>query len=277
MNIILMINPIMRIPRDQILKPALPDNAAIKVIGLGGTGSILWRYLMVFLAALGKPVRVYAIDGDEFEPKNSERMLFSTFGNKAQVTVDEYKLRFKGSCVSLFAIPDYLKPDNIGKLIREGDYVFALVDNHKTRRLLSAHCSTLANCSLISAGNDGVEEEGGVKLRGTYASCQIFLRRDGKNITPPLTHLHPEIANPADQAPSDVHCTDLIIGAPQLLFANLAAASLALNAFFLLLSGGLFYNEVGVDITEALMRPIQILPDDEAGRSAARQPGPEKT
>lgn len=276
MNIILMINPIMRIPRDKILKPTSPDNAAIKVIGLGGVGSIFFRYLVLFLAALGKPVRVYAIDRDEFEPKNSERM-FSTFGNKAQVTVDEYKLRFKGSCVSLFAIPDYIKPDNIEKLIREGDFVFALVDNHKTRRLLSAHCSTLADCSLISAGNDGVEEEGGVKLRGTYASCQIFLRRDGENITPPLTYLHPEIANPADQAPGDVHCTDLIVSAPQLLFANLAAASLALNAFWLLLCGGLHYNEVGVDVAEALMRPIQILPNDEPGCAAARQPGPENT
>ena len=49
--------------------------------------------------------------------------------------------------------------------------------------------------------------------------------------------------------------------AEQLLFANLAAASLALNTFYLLLCGYLHYSEIGTDIAEGLARPIQVLPE----------------
>lgn len=67
-----------------------PDRAArVKVVGLGGVGSIAARYLAVFLASLEEPARIVLIDGDEFEPRNAERMLFSRCGNKAAVVRDE--------------------------------------------------------------------------------------------------------------------------------------------------------------------------------------------
>jgi hypothetical protein len=63
--------------------------AAIKIIGLGGTGGITARHLVLFLATLQEPVRVVLIDGDEFEPKNAARMFFSSYGNKADVVRDD--------------------------------------------------------------------------------------------------------------------------------------------------------------------------------------------
>src|SRR6266850_2895484 len=50
--------------RDQLLRPCVPENTTIKLIGLGGVGSIVARYLTTFLASLGGPARLVFIDGD---------------------------------------------------------------------------------------------------------------------------------------------------------------------------------------------------------------------
>ena len=67
----------------QVLTPDLPEGCSIKLIGLGGVGSIVARYLSVFLASLGRNARLILIDGDQFEQSNSSRMLFGCCGNKA--------------------------------------------------------------------------------------------------------------------------------------------------------------------------------------------------
>lgn len=262
-----------RLP-DRLDAAELPDGASVKVIGAGGVGGIVFRYLAVFLAALGRPLRLFAMDGDRFEAGNATRMLFRSFGNKAQVLVDELSPHFFGSNLGLFAVPEFLHPENIGRLVREGDWLVLALDNHASRRLLSDHCSRLSDVVLVSAGNDGVGIEGGVSRRGTYANVQVYVRRAGRDLTPPLTRWHPEIAEPADRLPTEPHCTDLVGSVPQILFTNLAAASVALNAFLLLASrgadeqtglGALHYSELGVDIAEGLMRPMLPVPSGPSG------------
>ena len=71
------------------LDPQLENTPVIKVIGLGGVGGIVARYLLLFLAAAGAAVRVVLIDGDHFEPRNGPRMAFSRTGNKAGVVCDD--------------------------------------------------------------------------------------------------------------------------------------------------------------------------------------------
>lgn len=247
----------------------LVSGSAIKVIGAGGVGGILVRYLAVFLAATGRDSRLFVIDGDRFEAGNASRMLFRSFGNKAAVLVEELRPHFAGTGLALAAIEEYVGPANLDRLVRAGDIVFLAVDNHATRKLVSDHCAALDEVALFSAGNDGVGEEGGVFRRGTYANVQIHVRRGGRDLTPPLTRWHPEIATPSDRPPTDPHCTDLVASVPQVLFANLAAAGLALNAFLLFVSragepatepgaglGALHYAELAVDIADGLMRPI---------------------
>ncbi len=250
-------------------KPAVPraglmphpeDLATVKVIGLGGTGGILVRYLLMYLAALGVAVRVVLIDGDEFEPQNAARMFFSRHGNKAAVVREDVGAAVGDSALTLSAVEEYVTPDNLERLLHDGDVVFLAVDNHATRKLVAEYCAAkLDNVCLISGGNDGVGEDStGHAVRGTYGNVQVHLRRDGHDETPSLLAYHPEIASPADKLPTDASCTEAMASVPQILFANLAAASAMLNAFYLHVCRDLGYAEVCFDIRDALMRPLDL-------------------
>lgn len=242
----------------QPLVPRLPADLSVKLVGLGGIGGIVARYLAMFLAAAGTSSRLVLIDGDSFEPSNATRMFFGRCGNKAVVTRDELLPRFREAPVSLVAVPEYLTAENLPRLIRRADLVILTVDNHATRKLVNDHCATaLDDVCLVSGGNDGVETTPALR-RGTYGNVQVYLRRDGTDQSPSLTRYHPEIAQPADHHPADKSCTELVASVPQLLFTNLAVASAILNATFLHLCGAIHYSEVALDIAEGLMRPTAI-------------------
>jgi hypothetical protein len=256
-------NPLL--PRHEPLNPVLGGDRSIKIVGLGGIGSIVARYGAMFLASLAKEenVRLVLIDGDAFEPKNSSRMFFSDYGNKAAVTRDDLLDRFADSRLALVAVEEYVTEENLPRLVRNGDIVICSVDNHATRKLLSDHCAKLDDVVLISGGNDGVGEDSTGKFRrGTYGNCQVYIRRAGEDLSPSLTQNHPEIANPADRLPTDqdpdISCTELLESIPQLLLTNLAAASAILNALCLYLSGGLHYSELAFDIADGLMQPLPV-------------------
>ena len=230
----------------------LPNECRIKILGLGGIGCIVLQYLAVFLKSLARPVRLVLIDGDKFEPKNSQRMLFGTMGNKAEVKAAETVAWLGASDVAVVAVPQFVTEENLGQLIKEEDYVFLCVDNHPTRKLVSDHCSGLANIALFSGGNDGVEPP---RERGTYGNVQVQIRRAGADVTVPLTRYHPEIAKPKGKLPTETNCAQLAQSSPQILFTNLAVASGMLNAFFAYTCGALTYQEVKLDILEARMLP----------------------
>jgi hypothetical protein len=231
---------------------ALAPGSRVKVVGLGGIGGIVLQYLAVFLRSLARPVRLVLIDGDRFEPANSTRMLFGRAGNKAEVKAAEV-LAWLGACdVSVAAVPEYVTPENIDRLIRAGDHVFLCVDNHPTRKLVSDHCATLDSVALFSGGNDGVEPPGRL---GTYGNVQVYLRQAGRDVTAPLTRFHPEIANPKGKLPTELSCVELAQSVPQVLFTNLAVASAMLNAFFAFTCGRLHYQEVKLDVLAARMLP----------------------
>src|SRR5439155_14366141 len=206
------------LPRHLSVTPHLPANTSVKLIGLGGVGSILARYGAIFLASLGPEVRLVLIDGDTFEPANSTRMFFPDYGNKAAVVRSELLPRFAESNLSLIAVEEFLTPENVTRLIHPGDICLLCVDNHATRKLVNDYCSGLAEICLISGGNDGVGTDGsGVARRGTFGNVQIYLRLDNLDLTPPLTHQHPEIAQPADRIPTEQNCTELVASVPQIL------------------------------------------------------------
>jgi molybdopterin/thiamine biosynthesis adenylyltransferase len=238
------------------LKVRLPGNCNVKLIGLGGVGGIVARYSALFLASLGQEARLVLIDGDRFEPSNASRMFFGRHGNKAKVIWRELKPRFTDSLLSLATIEQYVTPENIGTLIRSGDIVILCVDNHATRKLVDDHCATLRHICLISGGNDGVGKDStGAVRRGTYGNVQVAVRRNDKQLNPRLSEYHPEIKHPADKMPHQKNCLELVVSQPQILFANLAAASAICNALLLHLSGALSYSEASFDIAEGLMRP----------------------
>jgi molybdopterin/thiamine biosynthesis adenylyltransferase len=242
------------------LAPELERLGDVKLIGLGGVGGIVARYGACYLAALDHDTRLVLIDGDVFEPKNAARMLFSEHGNKAAVVRDDLAGAMDDSLLSVVAVEEYVTPENLPRLIRAGDTVLLAVDNHATRKLVSDYArDQLADVCLISGGNEGAGADStGVVQRGTYGNVQIYLSRDGIDVTPALTEFHPEIENPADQTPTEISCTEALISTPQILFANLAVASSMLNAFWLHLCGALHYPELCFDIHDGRMQPMPL-------------------
>jgi len=216
----------------------------IKAIGIGGIGCALVPFLCRFLQYAGEKARITLIDGDRFERANAARQTFSRLGNKAEVKAQELAQEFEA--LSVRAVPEYVTEANIARLIRDREVVFLMVDNHASRKLVSDYAATLADITLISGGND--YEDGNI---------QVYLRRDGRDLTPSLTRYHPEIAHPQDQNPAVMSCEDLMAaGAPQLLFTNLMVAALMLSAFYTSLQGRLEYGEVYFDILKNLSRPV---------------------
>jgi hypothetical protein len=251
-------------------RAALRDGQTVKVIGLGGIGSIVARYGCVFLASVagarGVNVRVVLVDGDSFEPSNTSRMLFSRMGNKAAVLREELAERFAQTRLSVEAMEEYVTRDNIARLVRKRDLVLLAVDNHATRKLVSDFCAGqdgwpgLDEVCLISGGNDGIGPDStGRARRGTYGTCQVFIRRRGKDLSPSLTRHHQEIRRPADNPPGEKNCLEVVASAQQNLLTNLLAASSMLNALWLHLcgEGALRYSELAFDIAEGLMRPVR--------------------
>lgn len=246
----------MRRAPHKLLQPKIKVGQSVKVIGLGGVGGVVARYLAVFLA--DKQSRLVLIDGDSFEPKNATRMMFSGYGNKANVTAAELLPHVRNTQLCVMAIEEYVTAENISRLIHEDDIVIMAVDNHTTRKMVNAHCAKLKDVVLISGGNDGMEEKDGRVRRGSYGNVQVFIRKDDKDASPSLTRYHPEIENPTDHHPDDASCAELMMSVPQILFTNMQVATSILGTLWLHLSNELHYSEVAFDLADAVMNPVPI-------------------
>lgn len=217
-------------------KPAAPAKAGkvvpkkplkVKVIGTGGIGLCLLPTLCRFLNYNGEKfpaVEVSLIDGDHFEERNRDRQEFVEVGPKASMTAAEYRGKFPR--LMFWDHPVYVADHNVIQLIRESDVVLLCVDNHKTRKLISDRAEELNNVTVISGGNDW-----------TDGNVLVHLRRDGKNLTPPLaSKYHPEIQKPTDKHPGEVEqnqgCQVMAQIEPQLLITNNLIAAKMLAAFY---------------------------------------------
>jgi len=193
---------------------------SIVIIGLGGIGSILCEKISRFLN-FDKRVEstLTLIDGDSFESKNLERQDFTTFGNKAESKMKELSSKFKR--IRTYALNQYVDKKTVSTLIKERDIVFLAVDNHKSRMIVSDHCKTLNDVILISGGNEYVD-----------GNAQLYVRKEGKDLTPDLCAYHPEIRTPQDKLPDEMSCEELINSEPQLYFTNLTVATIMCWLFY---------------------------------------------
>ncbi|MHC4942565.1 MAG: ThiF family adenylyltransferase [Planctomycetota bacterium] len=238
----------------------LAEGSRIKLVGLGGVGCILLEHLALFLSNLDKSMRLVLIDGDDFEPRNAERMVFRELGNKARVKASEMAPLLERTDVMVVPVPEYINEENLSRLIEAGDHVLLCVDNHPTRRLVSDFCATLPDVALFSGGNDGVVPP---REWGTYGSVQVAIRRGGKDLTVPITRYHPEIANAEGDLPGGPDCAQLAESIPQIQFTNLTVAAWMLNAFFAYACGRLSYQELKFDILDGRTLPQFPLEGDE--------------
>jgi len=197
----------------------------IVVIGLGGVGSILCDNLARYLNYSDDlKATVNLIDGDHFEAKNSIRQTFIRLGDKAAVKKAELSHRFDN--VNFLDFNEFINEDNVSALIPEDSIVFICVDNHISRKVISDHCSTLQNITVVSGGNEY-----------TDGNVQLHKREGGKNVTASLTEYHPEIEYPEDQSPEDMSCEELSHSEPQLLFTNLTVATIMCWVFYAIHKG----------------------------------------
>lgn len=229
------------------LKPRLKEGQRITVVGLGGVGEKVARYVAMFVASMDVEATLTLVDGDEFSPANSSRQMFSDFGNKAEVISKELLPGFVANDMKLEVnvVPEYVTPANLEKVIKDGDIVFMCVDNHASRKLVSDWCGTLKNAVLISGGCDAVEPDKG--MRGSYGNVQVYIRRDGQDESPSLDLFHPEIAKPEDKLPNQLNCMERMRSSPQLLVSNIGVMFEMLAAFSLYISDALHFSEIAFD------------------------------
>lgn len=247
----------------------------VVVIGLGGIGLILTRYLVLFLSSLkDEEFRIVLCDGDAYEPDNSYRMDIPDFDNKATAVAQQLSQTFGREGLHVRWVPSYVTAKNVHEVVRDGDCVLLCVDNHATRKLVGDHCKKLRDVVLISGGNDGVEEG----LEGCYGNVQVYARAKGKDLNPPLDLYHPEIAQPGDRNPAELDCLEAAAGgAPQILFVNLAVASAMANALWRLMKRGRpMYDEACLDIFEGVSAPHYLGTPDAAPKRNGKPRGTPK-
>lgn len=219
----------------------------IKLIGVGGIGTALVPSLARYLEyRKGPRSRLTLVDGDEFEGGNRSRQDFERAGNKATAKAEELALRFER--VSFRAIPEFVSPDNVERVIVAEDVILLAVDNHATRRLVSNYCESLPAVTLISGGNEY-----------TDGNVQVYVRKGSQALNKPITYAHPEIEQPEDKLPADEGCERLIAtSAPQLLFTNLAVGAAMLAAFYAVVEmGDVPFDELYLDIPSGRHVPVR--------------------
>jgi hypothetical protein len=160
------------------------------------------------------------IDGDNFDTGNLDRQLFDpsmVSTNKADSMAQMYN-RFP-----VIAVPKFVGKDDLAEMITDGDIVLICADNHSIRALVQERALELQDSTVINAGNE--MHDGNV---------QLFVRRGGKNETPPITFLHPEIhfESAEDRAAMSCQQAAALPGGGQLILANMTAASHMLEALY---------------------------------------------
>lgn len=234
-------------------KPKLFKFDTVVVIGCGGIGSHFLPPFVRFLASLDETVRptvVKLVDGDKYASSNTNRQEFVAKHvgvNKAESQFVKLNAYYAG-LLQFLAVPEYVGADNVANIITENAVVFLGVDNHVCRRIVSAHCQTLKNITIITGGNEM-----------TDGNVQLYVRRDGKDITPPIEKRHPEILTTEDGDRSAMSCEELeqLPSGGQVIFANQMASTLMCQMFWNVLHGRFPFNEIYFDVNVMKTRGVE--------------------
>lgn len=202
----------------------MTDEHNYLMIGAGGTGTHFigpgLAYLETYHRERGEEWQFVVIDGDLYDVGNATRQLFDVGfvkQNKAEVMAMMYN-RYP-----VIAVPAFIGKDDLERMFNEGDTVFICADNHSIRALVEERALELQNCTVINGGNE--MHDGNV---------QLWIRENGKNLTPRLSYLHPEIAYSADtdRAPMSCQQAAQLPGGGQLILANQQSAAWMLAALW---------------------------------------------
>lgn len=230
----------------------------VVLVGCGGTGGWLAEPLARLLAFHpgAAPFReapgdnLLLVDGDRWESRNRERQACRSadVGLHKVTTLAERVAAMELPDVRPWSIEEYLRTvDDVDLVLRNLPtplLVICAVDNMAARvnvlRWLDEFCE--GDWAFVSPGNGTGDVRGQVVLDGCVAGCALtasLLRRE-------------QYANPDDTGqPATVSCAAAVPDAPQLITANMLAATLTLHVVHGLLTGGDFYQETMFDVHES--------------------------
>jgi hypothetical protein len=219
------------------------------LVGAGGTGSILLPVLTRYLRTShqNEDWLLAVIDGDQVEPGNLDRQLFHEPDvNTMKATAAASRARDE----HVVPIAEFIADDNVDRIIVEGTTVLIAADNYPVRSRIETHVLTLENAVVINGGNEI-----------SSGSCQIWVRANGKNMTPPLSFLHDEIHSGGSD-PSLLSCLQLaaIPGGQQLIVANMASALWMLTAVHKVLTADIRWNELQFDLIPGTVEAVDTSP-----------------
>jgi molybdopterin/thiamine biosynthesis adenylyltransferase len=182
---------------------------------------------------------LYIIDGDVVEEKNLDRQSFAPGDVTAtKASASAAKLR---DTEHVKSYSEYLGEENMARFIKDADTVLICVDNMTVRKRIEEHVLTLDNATVINGGNEKYD-----------GSVQLWVREKGRNLTPRLSYLHPEVkvAEGADRAAMTCAQAAALPGGEQTIIANLQSATWMLTALWRA-HQGLFrtIEETGLDRT----------------------------
>lgn len=192
------------------------------LIGAGGTGSILFPLLFRYLATYHRnrddDYTLTVIDGKTVSASKLGRQLFAGrfAGNpKASALIEQYDADPK----VVIAVPQYLGANNIGG-IREDSVVLIAADNFPVRMRIQERAQQLKNVTIINGGNEM-----------TDGSLQLYVRRNGDDITPPMSQGHPELLINDERDPATLSCEQIaeLPSGEQTIVANAMSATAMLN------------------------------------------------
>jgi hypothetical protein len=193
-------------------------------IGAGGTGTHLIGSVLAYLNSYhqnrDEQWQYVIIDGDNFDSGNAARQLFEpgmVSMNKAESMARMH------NAYPIHAVPRFIGAEDLSNMVNEGDTVLICADNHSIRALVQDRALQLDNVVVINAGNELHD-----------GNIQLWVREDGKNKTPKLTYLHPEIVfeSADDRAAMSCQQAAALPGGGQLILANQQAASWMLAALW---------------------------------------------
>jgi len=199
----------------------------IYMVGMGGIGSQLCEPICRFINYLDNKndFTITFIDGDEYESSNQSRQtieLSDVGENKAICQYTKIYNLFPYLEINANAI--YINKQNIKDCFDKPDentIILSGVDNDKTRNVIQEYCGSLKNVLLLSGGNEYIDGD-----------VQIYARRKGVDLTPPIWKWNSNIKNPKDRSPEEIGCDELVESTPQLIFTNGMVSACMCMAFY---------------------------------------------
>jgi adenylyltransferase/sulfurtransferase len=127
--------------------------ARVAIVGLGGLGTVSALYLS--LAGVGK---LTLVDQDTVEINNLHRQVLYSLSDLRYPKVEAAERRIKqiNPEVTVNAVPENVRPENVASILADADCVVDGLDNMQTRYLLNKYCAE-KQLPFIFGGAIGME------------------------------------------------------------------------------------------------------------------------